>query len=498
VGSGSTSVAGTDAFTGNTLNLYSAGLQVRGLYNFANLNFYLPTTLGNGGVMLNVTDTAQLSENADGSGRKATVNVGINGASTPLAAGDKVILINAGTLIGGPNNATSNGQGMQGVTLRYDFNIAVENTNQLVATVSGGGTPPGGGTDPCQANPNALGCGGGGTPPGGSTFPGSGSGGGAYVSQSAKALSEGHLAGTTLLNQGADMVAGQGLAETVRIGRLNRQTGSKALMTALSAGSNKYKTGSHVDLDSFSLMAGAAVSQVVNAGEANFGAFLEAGNGSYDTYNSFYNVGKVKGDGKTRYWGGGLLGRMDFAETGSGNFYVDGSLRAGKVKNDVHSGLRDFRGYYARFKTSASYASLHLGGGYRWKLNETSALDLYGQAFYTRQGSDSVRLSTGDPVKFAAVNSNRIRIGGRYEWTLESVTPYVGIAYEHEFDGKAKASAYGYRIDTPDLKGDTGIAEVGIAMKPTPNRPLTLNLGIQGYVGQQEGVTGSLRVKYEF
>jgi len=313
-----------------------------------------------------------------------------------------------------------------------------------------------------------------------------------------KALAEGHLAGMTLLNRGMDVAAGQGMREALRIGRLNRLTGTKSLWATLSAGTGKYDTGSHVDMDSVSLMAGLSANQISNTGEANFGAFVEAGNGSYDTYNKFASAGTLKGDGKIRYWGGGLLGRFDFAEDNTGNFYVEGSLRAGKVKNEYRSDLRDVLGNRARFKTSAPYASLHIGGGYRWKLNETSALNLYGQAFYTREGGDNVRLSTGESMKFSSVNSNRLRFGGRYEWILERVTPYAGLAYEHEFDGKAKATILGLKVDSPDLKGGTGIVEVGFIMQPAQNHPFTINLGLQGYVGKQEGVTGSLRVKYEF
>jgi outer membrane autotransporter protein len=236
----------------------------------------------------------------------------------------------------------------------------------------------------------------------------------------------------------------------------------------------------------------------MDEGETHFGVFLEYGNGSYDTYNKFANIGKVEGDGKTSHYGAGLLGRTDYEEEDSGNYYVEGSLRGGQVKNDVRSGVTDALENKARFKTTALYASLHLGGGYLWRLGKTSALDFYGKAFYTYEGGDSIKLSTGDPVKFSPVSSIRLRVGSRYEWTIARFTPYAGLAYEHELDAQAKATAYGYNIDTPDLKGGTGIIEGGVIMKPAPKLPLSLNLGLQGYVGKMRGVTGSLRVKYDF
>ena len=129
-----------DAFTGNSLDLHSTGLTVDALGSFEFLNFYLPATLGAGDAMLTVTGTAYLTEFINGAGRFSIVNVGIDGASSPLKLGDTVTLIQAGTLIAGSGlNATANGQDMRGVTLRYEFDITTAN-NQLLATVTKAGT----------------------------------------------------------------------------------------------------------------------------------------------------------------------------------------------------------------------------------------------------------------------------------------------------------------------------------------------------------------------
>jgi outer membrane autotransporter protein len=97
------------------------------------------------------------------------------------------------------------------------------------------------------------------------------------------------------------------------------------------------------------------------------------------------------------------------------------------------------------------------------------------------------------------VDSYRLRLGGRFAYAVnEHISPYVGVAYEHEFDGKAKASTYGYSIDAPSMKGGTGIGELGLTIKPSPTLPLSFDLGVQGYTGKREGVTGSLQLKFEF
>jgi hypothetical protein len=94
-------------------------------------------------------------------------------------------------------------------------------------------------------------------------------------------------------------------------------------------------------------------------------------------------------------------------------------------------------------------------------------------------------------MTFEAVNSHRLRGGTRLAYAVsEQVSPYVGAAYEYEFDGKAGASVYGLPVvDAPSVKGGTGIAELGLNLKPNPDSPVPLDLGVQGYTGKREGVS---------
>jgi hypothetical protein len=70
------------------------------------------------------------------------------------------------------------------------------------------------------------------------------------------------------------------------------------------------------------------------------------------------------------------------------------------------------------------------------------------------------------------VNSRRLHAGAKWHLTISPESSlYVGAAWEHEYDGKASASIYGYRLDTPELRGNTG---------------------------KREGMTGSIRVGYHF
>jgi hypothetical protein len=393
--------------------------------------------------------------------------VGVVGSSPALQEGDSVNLIKAGTLTGAPANDTSKGEGLigtHGVTRRYEFDLRIEN-DFLIATITKADTR-----------------------------------------DSNKAFSEGFLAGLALVNQGADLVAGPGLAEAV--GAAGRAGDSEAAyglgaFGAIAGGWSRYDTGSHVDMSSVSLLTGLAWGRDFDPGRLTLGAFFEYGNGSYDTYNSFADAASVHGDGDARHLGGGLLGRLDFTGTGPGQAYTEASFRAGGLKNEYRNGDLQYMGRQAEYDSSSAYYGFHLGTGYVWNITDQAGFDLYGKYFWTRVEGDSVNLSTGERYTFKDAESSRLRLGGRLAYAVnDMVSPYVGAAYEHEFNGKARATATlgsdSFDIDAPSLRGGTGLGELGLSLKPSPALPLSLDIGLQGYTGKREGVTGSLQVKWEF
>jgi len=139
----------------------------------------------------------------------------------------------------------------------------------------------------------------------------------------------------------------------------------------------------------------------------------------------------VGGKGNTYSLGGGILGRLDFINTGPGNLHLEASGRMGGVTNNYdNSDLRDAYGRKASYDSYSPYYGFHGGLGYIWKFTEAASLDLYGKYFWTRQQSDDVRLSTGEKVKFKDADSSRLRLGGRFAYTVnEYISPYVGAAY---------------------------------------------------------------------
>ncbi|MDR1871182.1 MAG: autotransporter-associated beta strand repeat-containing protein [Deltaproteobacteria bacterium] len=314
-----------------------------------------------------------------------------------------------------------------------------------------------------------------------------------------KALAEGWLGGLVQVQQGADLIAYQGINEAASLASAPGNAGFSAF-SAVSGGSIRYNTGSHVDAKGLSLLVGLAWGTDLAPGRLTLGAFFEYGDGSYDTHNSFKNAADVDGEGDTRYAGGGVLGRFELNKSSLGSYYVEASGRAGGVRNEYkNSDLRNLAGRRAEFDTSTPYYGFHLGTGYIFSLTEATSLDVYGKYFWTSQEGESTRLSTGERLKFDDANSSRVRVGGRLSIAVnDHVAPYFGAAYEREFEGKAKATVNGFKIKEPSLRGDTGVGELGLSFKPSASVPLTLDLGAQGYVGKREGVTGSLKLKFTF
>ena len=309
----------------------------------------------------------------------------------------------------------------------------------------------------------------------------------------AKAIAEGAAAGLALVNESSNAAI-----EALR--DFSMASGTIAPFMHVQAASLRHETGSSVNVSSVSLVAGLGTGIDTGAGNLSLGAFFEYGKGSYTTNNSFDDRSDIDGDGNSWYMGGGILAKMDFVKTGPGHFYVEGSAHMGTLHNEYDSNdLRDRNGNVAKFDMDSPYYSLHGGIGYVWNMAEGHDLDIYGKYIWTRvQGTDDT-LTTKDKFEYDDMDSNRIRLGARYTYKgSERFVPYIGAAFEHEFAGSCDSRAYGYSVAAPSFEGSSGMGELGLMMKPAESLPLSVNLGVQGYVGQKQGVSGNCSVMYEF
>jgi autotransporter-associated beta strand protein len=314
-----------------------------------------------------------------------------------------------------------------------------------------------------------------------------------------KAYSESRAANLAFANQGLDFILNRGFGSA--LAATSGQGFRFGSFGGLGGGWSRYNTGSHVDVSGMSLLAGLALGNDIAGGRVTLGTFFEGGWGNYTSHNSFSASASVGGKGDTSYYGGGVLGRYDLTEGALSGLYFDASARMGRAETDFRTGDIQYNGWKSGFDSSALYYGLHGGFGYVWLipgLDNRGSLDLSAKLLWTRQEGDSLTVYQ-DRLRFQDADSLRTRLGGRFTYTVnEYVAPYAGVYWEHEFDGKLRASVNGQSLSSPSLEGDTGMGEFGFSLKPSQTLPLSFDLGVQGYTGMREGVTGSLQIKFEF
>ncbi len=431
--------------SGNILNIKNTDITVSNIKNFDVYNFYLPDTVQAGDVLLTVTGGSG-NEQTDLTG--SSVNVGIAGSAPALQSGDNVTLLhNANGVLA--DATTVYGKITQGVSLEYDFTTVLENGDSLVTTITRTG-----------------------------------------ISDDTKLLVETQAAAVGFINSGADLLVGSGITSMSEVTLAEDST----IFGAMSGGSMRYDTGSHADVKGYNFALGMGKAVVNNTGKLTFGSFVEYG---YGDYTSYLDNG-VRGDGKTKYYGVGVLARQD----NNSGVYYEGSLRYGRMDADYASNDLGTAGVHSSYDSSSAYYGAHLGIGKVTELNDTTKADVYAKLLYTHQNGDSVTLQgegNGEEYDFDAVDSTRARVGARVSKAYsERGTGYVGLAYEYEFDGEARATVKGFSTPSPSIKGSSGLLELGYILQPKGVNDPTINIGLQGWGGKKQGVTGNVNFVWKF
>jgi len=312
---GYSEVTGKDVFTGNTLKVdnYTGTATFDKIANFEFFNFTIPTSSKDSDAILQ-TDHLVLGDGADKPSTVGTVQ--FSGASVPdLKIEDKIILIDSKETVNSSGEKAIDGVDFKGGDLTVKWGSMFEQlfTSSLdgddiilVAENAGGSSTPG---------PDVP-------EDGGIIGGGGGSSGPVKLKDGSRSLAEASFTGFALVNQGADLVAGQAME--------NATQGAEGFspFAAVVAGTSRYSAGSdsHTDVSGYSMAAGLAYSAEVNdiIDRITLGAFFEHGAGNYHTGNDF-----ASGHGDTQYTGGGILRQVSFEDTGPGHFYAQAAIRAG-------------------------------------------------------------------------------------------------------------------------------------------------------------------------
>lgn len=481
-------VANADGqITGNTLNIAAKGVTTGAVKGFQNMNFYLPSDIAKDDTMLTVNGSnatnvkgvtfgvAALSGVNLQKGNTVNLLVNANGLTTDdtLKTTDSASLGSAAFLA--PNNLATD--------TKYELSISKKDANTIIATVDNvtNTDPTPDPTPTPDPDPTP-------TPdpdPKPTPTPDYSN------NERLKSLVETRAGVVTMINAGADMLAGQGMSNAAEAAADTRAGGGFEAFGAVSGGKLRAKSGSHVDTKGIGLNLGFARELSNKQGKLLFGPVIEYGHGSYDSYQD----NGIKADGKTSYWGIGVIAK----QTNHSGFYYEGSLRVGKTKSDYSSDLSPVN--HASYDSKATYWAAHLGIGKVMDVGKDNTLDVYGKYFYSHTGSDNVTVhaTSGDEeINFDAVNSHRLRIGTRLTHALnEKNRIYGGLAWQYEFKGDARATYNGGSTPSPSVKGSSGMMELGWQVKPGKS-PMTIDLGVTGWVGKQRGITANLQANWTF
>ena len=431
----------------NTLEVWTKGLSARNVRYFQNYEFILPDGTQNGDTVLNLSD----SGGTDLSNTKVGVAIA-SGARVALQAGDRVHLITNANGVTSTGVTQTSMTGRQGISLQYDFGLESGST-WLDAVLKNIRTDP------------AVGI-----------------------------FNNGRTATLGFVNQGTDFALDQNLECSVNEdGTVDRFClygavgGSDLRYDMGGEGAHGTTSGTHWVLGLRGKLESEKDYELTGA------IFTEAGWGNLDERNHY-----AKGSGDTHYYGIGATGQYRKKEGLLRGSYAQVNAKTGRVSTDFDSNLRDANGTQAGYDKTATYYGAGLKAGYQWDINSNYLLDTYmGYQWMHIKGFDAS--IAGDPYRFEDINSHRTRLGARLEYrNNEQYRPYIGLAWEHEFSGNARGTAYGYEIDKTSLKGDTGIGEIGVRFSPAEKSPWTVDVAVRGYVGQREGAMGNLVINYKF
>ncbi|WP_165590173.1 autotransporter outer membrane beta-barrel domain-containing protein, partial [Campylobacter geochelonis] len=437
---------------GNTLNLYSKGLNAKNIANFENINFYLPADFKHNDTVLTLHDT----KDTDISKAKVAVGV-IDGKAPKLEVNERVNLLHSlNAKVIHPTDMSNHVSLMQGVSKEYTLELKNDEEKYLYALVTKVPKKPVTPEEPAyKENPGV------------------------------KSFLEAELSTASLLNQGVDLTSSDGI-KAMRTS-YDEQYGL-GVFSVIGGSDIRYKTGSYVDIKGFNFAAGVSNSVLDNS--LVYGLFFEYGKGEYDSFNSFANSSVVRGSGDTKYYGLAFALEKELED----RFYIDASVRAGRSKSDYKS--NDFNGL-ASFDISRNYYGAHIGVGKIVELNSVSNLNLYTKLLYSRLEGKDVDIR-GDKFSFNAIDSIRTKLGARYEYLINNgFDIYTGVAWEKEYDGEAKGfnHATNKSIDAPKLKGDSAVLELGSNYQ---TNSFNIGTNLQGYLGDKEGISGGVKVEYKF
>lgn len=285
-------------------------------------------------------------------------------------------------------------------------------------------------------------------------------------------------AATLTLNQGADNLsrAAENLMDS-------KVSGIQAF-SSVGGGALRARTGSHINLYSLNLAAGAGTKKENEYGVFAFGGAFEAG---YARFKNHYDARSadpyVKKSGNVSYYGVAALAGLQLTNL----WHFDMSVRAGRVFTTQREALYDVgRGIKYNADINSHYFGAELGLGKILRLSDADSLDFFARYYYLYQSADDFNAGT-DRYQVKSIQSHRLRLVGRYQHDLSKESYiYASLGVEREFDGRSELkinSPVGTVSANPSkIDGTRALCEFGFKVGPSDSG-INFDLGIKGLYG---------------
>jgi hypothetical protein len=462
-----------DEFSGNVLNIITpaeGGMKVRnnlGKFEIYRFVFDLNNPKANIGITAN---TLYLQDNMEGSRRSSRIeSVDFLDGQSP-EVGYQVVLFQAEEVVN-EHFEQSSATGMAGVNLALSYDLTLEGPEEnqigllsdepkykMIAHLKG-----------LKAHPQM------------------------------ESPAQGWTAGLAFVTQGLEPVANR-LNQIPMTGSLGDSPSDicPGLFFDASVGRSSYGSSGNFDLNTFVGVVGLNCLGRFSSGNLTMGGFVDFGQGDFSS-EAILDGRLVKGEGNLKRIGGGVMAQFEFDPEAQKNISVESSLRFGHLRQDYSS--QDFKNsqFMASFETESLYLGGHVGLSGKIGLSESSRLDLYGRYSHLWLQGDQSLVDGTAPIDFKNTSSQVGRVGARLN---KNFTPKfglkVGLGYEHEFNGVTKSETAGYQIKDVDIKGGTGLAEVGLSYKSAGPKPISLSLTAEGYAGKRKGLSASFNFSLAF
>ena len=268
------------------------------------------------------------------------------------------------------------------------------------------------------------------------------------------------------------------------------------LFTAARGGKWSYDTRTRIENNIVSGLLGYGAKL---SNDLTMGAFIEMGHGSYDTRT--HVAGSTKAGGGSHNYGGlGVFG--DYAMPSIEGLHFTGYLKVGLLRNEFNSNIAGANVDYDR---TGVYWGAHLGTHYDWDLTQSIRSRVFLSYFYDGQGDESFDIAGegdvgGAHVSYDAIHAHRVQLGSMFEFAVSDTwRPYLGLTFEQILAAEAKGTATDAQgtmdLNSSDLEGSTGILSAGWTYQAGN---FSTELGLNGYAGTRNGVSGQIQANWKF